>query len=83
MRTLTAKELDTDVTRLAAEAAREPVAVISDAQERLVVMSEERYRRLTGEAWSDLFAAMDRLGREAQARGLTEEKLEELLADES
>ncbi len=48
-----------------------------------VVMSMEQYQRLRGAAWARLTATMDSLGAEAASRGLTEAKLEALLADES
>ena len=48
-----------------------------------MVMSMEQYQRLRGAAWARLTATMDSLGAEAASRGLTEAKLEALLADES
>ncbi len=46
-------------------------------------MSVQRYERLRGAAWERPTATMDGLGEEALSRGLTEARLEELLADES
>ena len=46
--------------------------------------SPEQEVNLTIEEISDsLISIMDKIGRKAQAKGLTEEKLTELLADES
>ena len=60
-----------------------PVRVVSEAEGAVVVMSEAEYAKLRGLAWDRLLALMDQLSAQAQASGLTEEKLEELLADES
>ncbi len=65
------------------EAAVEGPLKVKCGSDSYVVMSEAEYQRLRGEAWAKLFASMDRLAAEAEASGLTEEKLEELLADES
>ncbi len=46
-------------------------------------MSMEQYARLRGAAWKALTRTMDRLSAEASDRGLTEDKLEALLSDES
>lgn len=46
-------------------------------------MSMEQYARLRGAAWDALAKTMDRLSTEAAGRGLTEDKLEALLSDES
>lgn len=46
-------------------------------------MSMQQFERLQGAAWERLSATMDALGREASAGGLTDAKLEALLADES
>ena len=48
-----------------------------------IVMSMEQYERLRGAAWDALSRTMDRLSAEASRRGLTEDKLEALLSDES
>ncbi len=83
MRTIETEQASRDWRRLAADASREPVVVTGGAEGAMVVMSEAEFQRLKGKAWDRLTAAMDRMAAEAAASGLTEEKLEELLADES
>ncbi len=48
-----------------------------------VVMSVEDYERLRGAAWQRLFETMETARQAAAERGLTDELLEELLANES
>ena len=48
-----------------------------------VVLSVEDYERLRGAAWQRLFETMAPARKEAARRGLTDERLDELLADES
>ena len=83
MRTVQADQAFSDWRKLADDIRREPVKVVGEAACAMVVMSEAEYQKLVGQAWDRLFASMDRLAAEAQASGLTEEKLDELLADES
>ena len=60
-----------------------PVSVTKNGRPVGVMMSVQHYERLRGVAWERLMATMDALGEEASASGLTEDKLEALLADES
>jgi hypothetical protein len=46
-------------------------------------MSVENYERMRGAAWEGLLATMETARKEAAGRGLTDELLDELLADES
>jgi hypothetical protein len=83
MRTIEASEAFKDWRKLAHDTRSAPIRVVGEAEGAMVVMSEGEYARLRGLAWDNLFTAMDRLAVEAEASGLTEEKLDELLADES
>ena len=83
MRTIASVDAARDWRKLANEVAREPVRVTGAGEAAIVVMSEAEFDRLKGQAWTRLFSAMDRLSAEAKASGLTEDKLDELLADES
>lgn len=47
------------------------------------MMSIQQYERLRGAAWERLLATMDAIAAEAAANGLTDSKLESLLADDS
>ena len=83
MQTLSVIEATNDWHKLTEAAQRQPVRVQAEGEPEVVVMSAvdyDRYRRLIGER---LLATMDRIGAKASAAGLTEDKLDELLADES
>ena len=80
MQTLSADEATNDWHKLTEAAQRQPVRVQADGEPEVVVMSDAEYdgfRRLIGER---LLATMDRMGATAKAAGLTEDKLDELLA---
>ena len=83
MRTVPAEQAFSDWRKLADTIRHQPVRVVGGAEGAMVVMSEAEYQKLMGQAWDRLLASMDRLSEEAKASSLTEEKLEELLADES
>ena len=54
-----------------------------NGQPSAVVLSFADYQRITGEAKHELLATMQAMRAHAAAQGLTPEKLDELLADES
>ena len=60
-----------------------PVRVTRKGKAVGVMMSLQHYEQLRGAAWERLAAAMDALGEEASGNGLTDARLEALLADES
>ena len=60
-----------------------PVRVTKNGRPEGVFMSVDQYERLRGAAWERLAETMDRLGRQAADAGLTEDKLDALLADKS
>ncbi len=64
-------------------AQREPVTVTKKGRPAAVVLSVEDYERIRGAARRRLLATIDKAQEEAAAKGLTEEELEQLLADES
>ena len=64
-------------------ARRTPVSVTKNGRVVTVMMSVEHYERLRGAAWERLTATMDTIGKEASAKGLTDARLQALLADES
>ena len=82
MRTISAEDVVKDWLKVATDARQEPVCVQGSGDD-VILMSRRQYQRLTKQGWDDLFRAMDKMAETAAARGLTEEKLEELLADES
>ncbi|MDE0226783.1 MAG: type II toxin-antitoxin system Phd/YefM family antitoxin [Gammaproteobacteria bacterium] len=69
--------------RLLDAAQRAPVRVTRNGRAVAVMMSVEHYERLCRAAWERLPATMDAMGAEASDRGLTDAKLQALLADKS
>lgn len=80
MRKIAARDARNGFGRLLDEAERSPVRVTRAGRPDSVVMSADRYERLRGEAWDRLAETMDAMSRQAAANGLTESKLEEMLA---
>jgi prevent-host-death family protein len=64
-------------------AQREPVVIRRQQREVAVVLSIQEYQRLTALNIDEFQRFCDRIGEQVQARGLTEEKLAEILASES
>jgi prevent-host-death family protein len=64
-------------------AQREPVVIRRQQREVAVVLSMQEYQRLTALNIDEFQRFCDRIGEQVQARGLTEEKLAEILASES
>ena len=83
MREMAAREAKNGFGRLLDAAQRGPVRVTRNGRAVGIVMSTEQSARLRGAAWEALSRTMDRLSAEAAGRGLTEDKLEALLSDES
>ena len=48
-----------------------------------MMLSMQLYDQLRGSAWEGLTSTMDAMGEEASARGLTDDRLDALLASES
>jgi prevent-host-death family protein len=69
--------------QLLAAAQRAPVTVTRKGRPAAVVMSVEDYERMREAAWERLCETMETARKEALGRGLTDELLDELLADES
>lgn len=60
---------------------REPVTIRRQNREVAVVLSPEDYRRLQGANIEQFQQLCDGIAERAKARGMTEEKLEELLQE--
>jgi hypothetical protein len=59
------------------------VSEIPNAIAKLGLSPEQQVNLTIEETSDDLLSLMDQIGAKAQAKGLTEEKLQKLLADES
>lgn len=64
------------------KAQREPVIIRKQNREVAVIMSMEDYQRITRINIQEFQQFRENIGREAQERGLTEDKLNELLSNE-
>lgn len=83
MRTISSINAKNRFGQLLDAAQRAPVTVTKKGRPAAVVMSVEDYERMRGAAWKRLFETMATARKEAAGRGLTDELLAELLADES
>ena len=64
------------------KAQREPVIIRKQNREVAVIMSMEDYQRITRINIQEFQQFRENIGREAQERGLSEDKLNELLSNE-
>jgi prevent-host-death family protein len=83
MRKISAMDAQSRFGELLDAAQRAPVTVTRQGRPAAVILSVEEYERMRGAAWKRLAATMEAARREAAERGLTDERLDELLADES
>ena len=83
MRTIASIDAKNRFGRLLDAVQRAPVTVTKKGRPAAVVLSIEDYQRMRGQGWQRLLDTMATVRGEAAERGLTEERLEELLADES
>ncbi len=83
MKEISAREAKNQFGQLLESAQRGPVRVTRHGRSAGVLMSEEQYQRLRGLAWDRMAKTVEEMREEAFAKDLTEEKLSELLADDS
>ena len=83
MKEIAARDAKNRFGQLLDAAQRAPVRVTKNGRGITVMLSVEHYERLRGVAWDRLTSAMDAMAEEAEASGLTDAKLAELLHDES
>lgn len=83
MKTITAIEAKNKFGQLIEAAQRQPVTVTKNGRASVIVMSVEDYERRRQRAWKNLLVTLDETGNYAASRGLTEQRLEQLLVDES
>lgn len=58
----------------------EPVAIRNESRDIVVVMSKEEYERISDSNRAQFLATCDRISKAAQARGLTEQILVDILS---
>lgn len=83
MKEINARTAKNQFGQLLESAQRGPVRVTRRGRPAGVVLSEEQYQRLLGVAWDRLGDTVTSARRQAAQKGLTEDVLAELLADES
>lgn len=83
MKEINARAAKNQFGQLLESAQRGPVRVTRRGRSAGVLLSEEQYQRLCGIAWDRLASTVASMRQEASAKGLTEDKLADLLADES
>jgi prevent-host-death family protein len=83
MRYVSATEAEQALAAVLDAAQREPVVIRRQARDVAVVLSVQEYERLTASNVEQFQQFCDRIGEQAKARGLSEEKLSEILADDA
>lgn len=82
MRAITASEAKQGFANLIDIASREPVVIQRQKRDVAVVLSMAEYERLTRLNVAEFQRFCDRIGTQAEAAGLTEDKLAKLLASD-
>ena len=80
MRYVSATEAKQTLAAVLDAAQREPVVIRRQQREVAVVLSIQEYQRLTALNIEEFQRFCDRIGDQARARGLTEDKVAEILA---
>lgn len=83
MRFVSATDAKQRLAALLDAAQKEPVVIRRQKRNVAVLLSAEEYERLRGLNALDFQEFCDRVGAAAAARGMTEEKLHEILADDA
>lgn len=82
MRYVSATEAKQALSAVLDAAQREPVVIRRQKRDVAVILSMPEYERLTALNVEEFQRFCDRIGEQARARGLTEEKLAEILASD-
>jgi prevent-host-death family protein len=83
MKEISSRAAKNQFGQLLESAQRGPVRVTRRGRPVGVLLSEEQYQRLRGTAWDRLANTVESMRQQASEKGLTEEVLAKLLADES
>ena len=83
MRYVSATEAKQALAAVLDAAQREPVVIRRQQREIAVILSMQEYERLTALNIEEFQRFCDRIGEQAKERGLTEDRLSELLASNS
>jgi prevent-host-death family protein len=81
MATMSATEAKQNFAALLDTAQREPVSIRRHRRDIAVVLSAEEYSRLVAETWKEFDRLSTLASAQAQTNGLTEEELQDILAD--
>jgi prevent-host-death family protein len=83
MRSVSATEAQQRLAALLDAAQREPVMIRRQNRDVAVLLSPQEYDRLRALNTDEFQRFCDRIGERSTARGMTDEKLAEILVDES
>ena len=83
MRSVSATEAKQRLAALLDATQREPVMIRRQNRDVAVLLSPQEYDRLRALNTDEFQRFCDRIGERAAARGMTEEKMSEILVDES
>ncbi|MTJ54741.1 type II toxin-antitoxin system Phd/YefM family antitoxin [Anabaena sp. UHCC 0253] len=76
---LSASEVKRNFAEFLDQAQKEPVTIQGKNEDLVVVLSVVEYQRLKGLLKREFQEFCDQVGKEAEAKGMTEEKLNEIL----
>jgi prevent-host-death family protein len=81
MQIVSSSEARNNLAAMLDKAQHEPIAIQKQGRKAAVLVSYEEYERLTNASAAAFQAICETIGKKAEARGLTEEKLAEILAE--
>jgi len=82
MKEISSRTAKNQFGQLLESAQRGPIRVTRRGRPVGVLLSEEQYQRLLGIAWDRLASTVESMRQQALSKGLSDEALAELLADE-
>ena len=83
MRYVSATDAKQNFAAMLDAAQRGPIVIRRQSRDSAVLISPQEYDRLRGVAIAEFQAFCDRIGAQAVARGLTQEKLDDILRDDA